>query len=69
MTSTTTGKFVIEASELDGTRQIVPKEVPVDEDADTNTVVVVSQNESAVVRNTGNGYVSRLANASTSQEV
>ncbi|AFH22809.1 hypothetical protein OSG_eHP35_00125 [environmental Halophage eHP-35] len=38
-------------------------------DADTNTVVVVSQNESAVVRNTGNGYVSRLSNVSTSQEV
>ncbi|AFH22807.1 hypothetical protein OSG_eHP35_00115 [environmental Halophage eHP-35] len=35
MTSTTTGKFVIEASELDGTRQIVPKGTPVDEDADS----------------------------------
>lgn len=35
MTSTTTGKFVIEASEFDGTRQIVPKEIPVAEDADS----------------------------------
>lgn len=35
MTSTTTGKFEIEASELDGTRQIVPKDVPLSIDADS----------------------------------
>jgi hypothetical protein len=35
MTSTTTGKFEIEASEFDGTRQIVPKEIPSNIDADS----------------------------------
>jgi len=35
MSSTTTGKFEIEASEFDGTRQIVPKEIPSNIDADS----------------------------------
>ena len=119
MTSTTTGKFVIEASEFDGTRQIVPKEIPVDEgadsfqasnqnrygaqvlikvvnetdvamdgtpvyivannsdgandltvrDSDTNTVVTVSQNEAALVLNTGSGWVALLGAAATGQNV
>jgi hypothetical protein len=38
-------------------------------DSDTNTVVTVSQNESARVMNTGNGYVTLLGAAATDQEV
>ena len=38
-------------------------------DSDTNTVVTVSQNESARVMNTGDGYVTLLGAAATDQEV
>lgn len=38
-------------------------------DADTNTVVTVSQNEAAEVINTGNGYVALAGNSATDQEV
>lgn len=38
-------------------------------DPDTNTVVSVAQNETALVMNTGSGYISLLGNASTGQNV
>jgi len=38
-------------------------------DSDDNTVVTVSQNEGAAVRNTGNGWVVLYGNAGSGQEV